>query len=99
MSVTLNAGGLPVNVALVLQDIGAVHLAVLLMVIGDDTAKPGVLKIGVWDGAVKGGVGGAFTVVAAVELWAMPGIVGGIGDLAVKALVGSGGMRSGSGRF
>ena len=98
MSVTLNAGGLPVNVALVLQDIGAVHLAVVLVVVGDNATESGVATMSVWDRAVKGVGGDALAVVTMIELRAMDRGMGGIGDFAVGAFTDDGGVRSGLGR-
>ena len=90
--------GLRVNVALFLRDVRAVHLPVVLVVVGDNTTQSGTLAVCMWDRAVEGVVSGAVTVVTAVEPWAVPGIMSGVGDLAVEALVGSSGARSGLGR-
>ena len=86
---------LHVSVAWLLSDVGAMHLAVVLMVVRNDTTKPGVSTVSVWDGAVEGGVGGAFAVVAPVKLRAVPRVVGGVGDFAMEALVWARGARSG----
>ena len=52
----------------------------------------------VGDGTVEGVVSDAVTVVTAVEPWAVPSIMSGVGDLAVEALIGSSGAQSGLGR-
>ena len=74
------------------------HLAVVLVVVGDNTTQSGMLAVCMGDGAVEGVVSGAVTVVTAVEPWAVPSIMSGIGDLAMEALVGSSGAWSGLGR-
>ena len=86
---------LRVSVTWFLRDVGAMHLAVVLMVVGNDTTESGVSTVSVWDGAVEEGVGGAFAVVTLVELRAMPRVMGGVGDFAMEALVWVGGVRSG----
>ena len=68
-------------------------LSVILVVVGDDTPQPGVVAVGMGDRAVEGVMSSAVTVITAVKLWAMPSVVGGIGDLAVEALVGGGRAR------
>ena len=113
MSVAPSAGSFPVNVvkmtrillvidlhgvARFLGDVRTVHLAIIPVMVRDDTSKPGVMTVGMGDRTVKGVVGGAFAVVTTVELWAVPSIIGGIGDLAVEALIGSSGAQSGLGR-
>ena len=86
---------LRVSVTWFLRDVGAMHLAVVLMVVRNDTTKSGVSTVSVWDGAVEGGVGGAFAVVTPVGLRAMPRVMGGVGDFAMEALVWARGVRSG----
>ena len=51
------------------------HLLVILVVVGHNATKPGMLTVSMWDGTVKGVVSDAVAVVAAVELWAVPGVM------------------------
>ena len=114
MSVTLSAGGFPVDVVEVsgvflvidlcgvagpLRDVGAMHLSVLLVVVGNDTSQPEVTAVSVRDRTVKGGVGGGFAIIATIELWAVPGVVRGIGYFAVEAPGGSDRAWGGSSGF
>ena len=86
---------LRVSVTWFLRDVGTMHLAVVLMVVRNDTTESGVSTVSVWDGTVEGGVGGAFAVVTPVELRAMPCVMGGVGDFAMETLVWARGARSG----
>ena len=114
MSVTPSAGGFPVDVVEVsgvflvidlrgvagfLRDVGTMHLSVILVVVRDNTSQPGVTAVSVRDRTVKGGVGGGFTIIATIELWAVPGVVRGVGYFAVEAPGGSGRAWGGSSGF
>ena len=67
--------------------------------IGDDAPQPGMTAVSVGDRTVKGGVGGVFAIVTTIELWAVPGVVRGIGYFAMKTLGSSGGAWGGSSGF
>lgn len=84
---------LGVSVTRLLSDIRTVHLAVVLVVIGHDATQPGVPEIGVQDWAIEGGVVSAFTLITPVELWAVPSVVSGVGDLTIEAFESAGGVR------
>ena len=63
------------------------HLAVVLVVIGNEAPDARVDAVGVGYGAIVGVVRRALAVITAIEYWALEGGVGGVGDLAVGALV------------
>src|ERR1700761_2428956 len=72
----------------------AMHLAVVLVMIGNETPDARVDAVGVGYGAIVGVVRCALTVITAIEYWTLEGGVGGVGDLAVGALVHSDGTWS-----
>ena len=75
------------------------HLSVVLVMIGDDAPQPGMTTVSVGDWTIKRGVGGVFAIVTTIELWAVPGIVRGVGYFALETLGGRGGAWGGSSGF
>ena len=63
------------------------HLAVVLVVVGDEAPYTRIDTVGVGYGAVVGMMCRTLAVITAIEYWALEGGVGGVGDLAVGALV------------
>ena len=109
-SVTPTTSGLPVDIVKVTRiflviclhvarlgvNVPTVHLAVVLVVIGNEAPYVRVNTVSVGHRAVVGVVFYTLAIIAAIKYWTLKRGVGGIGNLAVGALARSGGARSGA---